>query len=66
MGFNKTSIICYIKNEISFLDVLPIGGNHITKDLSKILNIDLCEAEKIKLSFDKNENFLKEKNYLLI
>ena len=61
MGFNKTSITCYNKNEISFFHVLPIGGNHITKDLSKVLNIDLFDAEKIKLSFDKNENFLKEK-----
>ena len=56
MGFNKTSITCFSKNEIIFLDVLPIGGNHITKDISKILNITLSEAENLKFFFDKKEN----------
>ena len=65
MGFNKTSITCYNKNQIIFFHVLPIGGNHITKDLSKILNIELVDAEKTKLSFDKDENFLKERKLSL-
>ena len=65
MGFNKTSITCYNKNQISFFHILPIGGNHITKDLSKILNIDLIDAEKIKLYFDKDENLLNEKKLSL-
>jgi cell division protein FtsA len=65
MGFNKTSITCYNNNEISFFHVLPIGGNHITKDISKVLNVDLIDAEKIKLYFDKNENFLNEKKLSL-
>jgi len=43
MGFNKTSITSYHKNKIVFLDVLPIGGNHITKDISKVLEVDLKE-----------------------
>jgi cell division protein FtsA len=61
IGFNKTSITCYNKNEIIFLDVLPIGGNHITKDISKVLKVDLLEAENLKLSFVKSEEILKEK-----
>jgi cell division protein FtsA len=61
MGFNKTSIIFYNNNNFIFFDILPIGGNHITKDISKILNVSLNEAEKIKLNFDKEDNFLKEK-----
>ena len=61
MGFNKTSINCYFKNEIISIDTLPIGGNHITKDISNILKIDLEEAEKLKLFFDKDEALLNEK-----
>jgi len=61
MGFDKTSITHYHENEISFFHVIPIGGNHITKDLSKILNIDLIYAEKVKLYFDKNESILVKK-----
>ena len=65
MGFDKTSITHYDKNEISFFQVIPIGGNHITKDLSKILNIDLIYAEKVKLYFDKDESILIEKKLSL-
>ncbi len=57
MGFNRTSITFYEKNEFNFFEVLPIGGNHITKDISKILNIDHAKAEKIKFNFDKKEIF---------
>ena len=65
IGFEKTSIISYKKNEITFIDVLPVGGNHITKDISKILKLDLLESERIKLYFDKNQNFLNEKKISL-
>ena len=54
-----------MKMKLVFFHVIPIGGNHITKDLSKILNIDLIYAEKIKLYFDKDENILLEKKLSL-
>ena len=61
MGFNKTSIINFDKNKINFINYIPIGGNHITKDLSKVLNIDFDHAEKIKLNFDNSKDFLNDK-----
>ena len=54
IGFNKTSIISYFNDKILSLDVLPIGGNHITKDISKILNINLKKSEQEKRNFDQN------------
>ncbi len=54
IGFNKTSIISYFNDKILSLDVLPVGGNHITKDISKILEIDLQSSEQEKYNFDKN------------
>jgi len=63
VGFNKTSIISYFNDKILSLDILPIGGNHITKDISKILEIDLEKAEQIKLNFDKNDKFLNDNNF---
>ncbi len=63
MGYNKTSIFFYKKSNISFFNVLPIGGNHITKDISKILNLDLDNAEKIKLYFGKDDKFFNDKNF---
>jgi len=54
VGFNKTSIISYVDDKILSLDVLPIGGNHITQDISKILEKDLEQSEQIKLNFHQN------------
>ena len=55
IAFKKTSIISFNNDKLIFLDVLPIGGNHITKDISLLLKIDINEAEKLKLNFEKNE-----------
>ena len=54
VGFNKTSIISYLDDKIISLNTLPIGGNHITKDISKILEIDLEKSEQIKMNFDQS------------
>ena len=65
VGFNKTSIITYINNKIAYLNVLPMGGNHISKDISKVLNIDLEQAENLKINFNKNETHLNNNNFSL-
>ncbi len=62
IGFNRTSIISYIDDKIMFLDVLPIGGNHITKDICQIFEIDLEKSELIKINFDQNHKLLNQKN----
>jgi len=59
VAFNKTSVISYFNDRILSLDVLPVGGNHITKDISKILNLDLKSSEKAKCDFDQNLKPLK-------
>jgi cell division protein FtsA len=65
IGYNKTSIITYTNNKISYLNVLPIGGNHITKDISKMLKIDLEQAENIKINFGKKELFFNDDDFSL-
>ena len=54
VGFNRTSIISYFNDKILSIDVLSVGGNHITKDVSKILGIDPEKAEQIKRDFSQN------------
>ena len=54
IGFNKTSVISYYNNKILSLEVLPVGGNNITKDISKILETDLSLSENLKINFDQN------------
>ena len=65
IGFNKTSLTLYNRNKISFFHIIPVGGNHITKDISKILKINLADSEKIKINFDNNDNFLTTKGLSL-
>ena len=62
VGFNKTSIISYYNNKILSLDILPIGGNHITKDISQILEINLENSEKKKCNFDQNLKHSNDKD----
>ena len=62
VGFNKTSIISYFDDKTLSLDVLPIGGNHITNDISKILEIDSLDSEQMKINFDKNHKLLNNED----
>ena len=63
VGLNKTSIMTYINNKITCLSVLPIGSNHITKDISKVLKVDLKQAENLKINFEKKETILDNKYF---
>ena len=62
IGFNKTSIISYFNDEIISFDVLPIGGQHITKDISNVLGINLERSEQIKIGFFQNYKLFNEEN----
>ena len=54
IGLDKTSVTCFKNDMINFFQIIPIGSHHITKDLSKVLDIDLETAEKIKLDIVNN------------
>jgi len=55
IGWERSTIISYKNNRLVFFNSIPIGGNHITKDISKILKLTLVESEKIKKTFNKSE-----------
>jgi cell division protein FtsA len=65
-GKDKISISIFENNTIVFNSVIPLGSNQISKDLAKILNLDLNTAEKIKVEFGncyhKSKN--ERNNYL--
>lgn len=48
MGASSTSLAVIIDGKFVKIASLPIGGFHITKDISTILNISIDLAEKIK------------------
>ena len=60
IGFNRTSVISYYNDKILSLDILPVGGNHITKDISQILKIGLERSEREKRNFNRNIKILND------
>ncbi|MDC3053873.1 cell division FtsA domain-containing protein, partial [Candidatus Pelagibacter sp.] len=50
------SALFFNNNKFQFLNSVPIGGNNITKDISKVLKLDISYSEDLKTKFDKNEN----------
>ena len=73
VGYNKISIALFKNSSLIKLLVLPIGSNHITKDISKVCYLDQMESELIKLDFalfdqiNKNQDvdsFLPKKYFI--
>ena len=60
IGLKKTSLSIFRENKLLYLNNIHIGGDHITKDISKILKIDYRTAEAQKLKFSKNTKFDSE------
>ena len=57
IGFEKTSAFLFENKQMQQFKIIPIGGNHISKDISKILKIEISEADEIKLNFNNiNDN----------
>ncbi len=56
IGFERTSALFFNNNRFLFLNSIPIGGNNITKDISKILELNVDSAEDLKIKFNKEEN----------
>jgi cell division protein FtsA len=48
-GKDITSFAIFEKNTLSYSGVIPYGSNHISKDLSKVLDIKFEVADKIKI-----------------
>ena len=41
---------------------MPVGGRHITKDISLLLKISIDQAESIKKSLNKSDTTFLEKS----
>ena len=48
MGGGVTSIAVFMETELVHVDVVPIGGQHVTADLARMLAAPLSAAERIK------------------
>jgi cell division protein FtsA len=48
MGGGVTSIAVFLDGALVHSDVVPIGGNHVTADLARVLSAPISAAERIK------------------
>ena len=55
IGFGKSSVAVFEEKRLLYFNILPIGGRHITNDISLLLKINRDEAEKLKKSLNKSE-----------
>lgn len=49
IGAGTTTISVFEHGKLTYTTVLPVGGDHVTKDLSLGLNTSTANAEKVKL-----------------
>ena len=61
IGFRKTALIVYKENRLLYFNVLPVGGKHITNDISILLKIDFEKAEQIKKDLNQSDAVFKNK-----
>ena len=68
LGFEKTSLGLFKNLALTNSTTLPIGINHIIKDISKVCSLSINESKNILKDFDfsfkNNQNFFDEENYL--
>ncbi len=62
IGFERTSAWFFNKNKFEFFNSISIGGNSITKDISKVLKLDIDYSENLKINYNINENEILNKD----
>lgn len=69
IGAETTDISIFKKGVLIFTKIIPVGGNHITNDISIICKISSMDAEKIKknhgvasIDMIKNDDIIKINN----
>ena len=62
VGLRRSSIFFFENKKPKLIKTIPLGGHHITTDISKIFKISEVEAEKLKKSFNKTDTEFSYKN----
>ena len=57
IGYERTTGLIFNNNKFDFFKSIPLGGNNITKDISKVLKLNLDYSEDLKIKFNKEENY---------
>ena len=60
IGYEKSCISIFDKKRLIHFYSTPLGGNHVTKDISKVLKISEKESEDLKQSFNRTETVFSD------
>ena len=60
IGYEKSCVSIFDKKRLVHFYSIPLGGNHVTKDISKVLKISEKEAEDLKQSFNRSETVFSD------
>ena len=63
IGYRKSAITVFQESRILYFNILPVGGGHITNDISILLKINLDDAETIKKNLNQTETTFVKKDY---
>ena len=55
IGLDRTTAIFFNNQKLELLKSISIGGNHISKDISQIMKLNIDDSESLKRSFNKSE-----------
>ena len=61
IGYGKSATTVFQGNRILYFNILPVGGRHITNDISILLKINQEDAENIKKNLNRTETTFVEK-----
>ena len=62
IGYGKSAITIFEDNRILYFNILPVGGRHITNDISILLKISQEDSENLKKSLNQTETIFDGKN----
>ena len=62
IGYGKSAITIFEENRILYFNILPVGGRHITNDISVLLKISQGDAENLKKSLNQTETIFDKKH----
>ena len=56
IGYERSTGLIFNNLKFDFFKSIPLGGNNITKDISKVLKLNLDYSENLKIKFNEEEN----------
>ncbi len=62
IGYEKSCINIFDKKRLVHFYSIPLGGNHVTKDISKVLKISEKESEDLKQNFNRTETVFSDES----